>query len=766
MKRLISALLALTLALALALPLAPAARGAEVRPSHQSFAVDGKAVSIAAYNIDGYNYVMLRGLAWVLNGTAKQFSVVWDAGQNTVRVETGKPYPDGAATVNGSVVLLDGAGLVTNAVKSSQALVVDGKPVTGISVYNIGGNNYFKLADLRPCLGYGLDYVAAARTVAISTRDAGENPLTLTAAGDYKEVYARLEAARAASGGTRGGGAMVEETAEAAVPAADSAKNTAQAEAEESPASAGTDYSGTNVQVEGIDEGDVVKTDGTYLYILRGDKLILARADGTNTKVLSATKVGESTERKDGWRSKDPAELYISDGRVAVLSACYEDGTDSKGRWQSRQYTAVDVYDVSDPAHPRAVASLGQDGWSMGSRLRDGTLYLVTNYAVWSYDEKDPRTYVPALYRDGKAEVLPAGDVWICPAPASAQYVVVTAYDLAAGRAADSRTVLGGGGTLYMSPDSIYVADSHYKETTGAPRTESVYTVTDYRSEMVTDIIRFSIGGGLEVAANGTVPGGLDDQFSMDEYNGYLRLVTTASGYAYTVYRDEKMDFTNYKWQEEREQTNGLYILDSSLAVAGKVEDLAPGERIYAARFDGDTAYFCTFRQVDPLFAVDVSVPAAPVVLSALKISGFSDYLHPWDEGLLFGAGYEADEKTGRTDTLKLVMFDTSDKTDVTAKSAKVTDLDWSAALGNHHAFLISRERNLIAFPADEQYVIFGYDPARGFYEQAAVDLDGWSWESRGLYIGDMLYVAGSDAIYVISLDGFDLLKTVDLPTD
>ena len=766
MKRLVSVLLVLTLALTLI----PGVLAAEVRPSAQRFALDGKPVTLTAYNIDGYNYVTLRGLAALLSGTDKQFSVTWEQETRTVRLETGKPYEEESPVVYGPAVIMDDQGRVTNAVVTKHTLVIDGKTITGVTAYNIGGNNYFKLADLQPYLGYGLDFLPAVKTVAITTTaSAGESGLTLAAAKDYGAIEKQLAAARS-SGDTRnaGGGGFVEdavpmeEAAEAETPAA--AEPTASAASNSTKDAGEADYSGTNVQVEGIDEGDVVKTDGTYLYILRDGKLIIAKADGKDTKVISSIDVGESEDSNDGWRSKDPGDLYISDGRAAVISSCYESGPDSNHRWVYRQYTAVDIYDVSDPAHPRAAASLGQDGWNMGSRLKDGRLYLVTDYSVWSYDEEDPVTYVPALYRDGKAEILPAGDVWLCPEPDSTRYVVVTAYDLAAGRAAETRSVLGGGETLYMSHDSIYVADSHYKETTGQPRTESVYTVTDYSNEMVTDIVRFSIADGLTVAADGTVPGGLNDQFSMDEYNGYLRLVTTASGYSYTVYADEKMGFTNYKWHDGGEETNGLYILDSSLAVVGKVEDLAPGEQIYSARFDGDTAYFCTFRQVDPLFAVDVSEPSAPVVLSALKISGFSDYLHPWADGLLFGAGYEADEDTGWADTIKLVMFDTSDKTDVKAKSVKVTDLDYSEALYDHHAFLISREKNLIAFPADDQYVIFGYDPSRGFYEQAAVDLGDWSWESRGLYIGDMLYVVGEDSIFVIGLDGFDLVKTVKLP--
>ncbi len=121
--------------------------------------------------------------------------------------------------------------------------------------------------------------------------------------------------------------------------------------------------------------------------------------------------------------------------------------------------------------------------------------------------------------------------------------------------------------------------------------------------------------------------------------------MTTTGGYSYTVYEDKEMGFVNYKWHENEKETNGLYVLDPSLNVVGQVTDLAPGERIYSARFDGDVAYFCTFRNVDPLFAVDLSVPTAPRVLSALKLTGFSDYLHPWADGLLFGAGYEADEE-------------------------------------------------------------------------------------------------------------------------
>ena len=765
MKRIASVLLVLVLALTLV----PVAGAAGVRPSSQKFTLDGKDVSCAAFNIDGYNYVMLRGLASLLSGTEKQFSVTWNGQEQTAVAETGKPYEDDGSVTNGPAVKLDDSGLVTNAKRSSQTVKVNGISVTGVSIYNVAGNNYFKLRDLQPYLGFGLRYDESTATVVITTVGVSETagPLTLTAAKDYDAVRDSLEKAGGSADGMRfgGGGMWVEEEMPMASEPNAAPVPTAMADDAKSEAAAEPAFSGTNVQTEGVDEGDVVKTDGKYLYILRDGNLILASAQGKDTKVLSATELGESRDDSDSWMSRDPSELYIFGNTVAVLSSCYESGIGSKGYWDYRQYTAVDLYDVTDPTRPKKTASLGQDGYAMGSRLRDGTLYLVTNYDVMSYDEKDPETYIPRLYDGGDARILPAGCVWICPEVTSTRYVVASAYDLKAGEVTDTRSVLGGGDILYMSLDNIYVADSYYNETSGAPRTEGPYTVTEYRNEMVTDLIRFDTTDGLDVAASGRVPGSLDSQFSMDEYQGHLRLATTSEHYGYTLYNDEKMGFTNYKWDDAEDETNGLYILNSDLAVVGSVTDLAPGEQIYSVRFDGDIAYFCTFRNMDPLFAVDVSDPAAPKVLSALKISGFSQYLHPWAEGLLFGAGYEADEENGRQETLKLVMFDTSDKADVTAKSVKVTDLDYSEALYNHHAFLISREKNLIAFPADDRYVIYGYDPARGFYPQAEVEL-GWSWDARGLYVDDMLYVVGEDSIYVISLDGFRLVKTVEISAD
>lgn len=150
-------------------------------------------------------------------------------------------------------------------------------------------------------------------------------------------------------------------------------------------------------------------------------------------------------------------------------------------------------------------------------------------------------------------------------------------------------------------------------------------------------------------------------------------------------------------------------------------------------------------------------------MLSALKISGFSEYLHTWTEGKLLGVGYEADEDTGATQGVKLVMFDTGDKSNVTAENTLVSTCAYSPALYNHRAFLISYEHNIIAFPGDDAYYIYGYDEEEGFYERARVRLGGWSGNSRGMYIGDMIYVVSTDSVSVIDLNTFAVLSEVSL---
>ncbi len=567
-------------------------------------------------------------------------------------------------------------------------------------------------------------------------------------------------------------GAVATQEAEAAVDTADSGAGKA------APGGAPS-YSETNVQVEGIDEGDIVKTDGAYIYVLRDYELIIMKADGANTRRVSKTTVGVPWDSRDvvekeaktySGEEKYPNEMYIS-GDYAVILSNYNSyreyvGPASEYKYENEQYACADIYDISDRSNPVLLKSNGQDGYYSSSRMKDGILYFVTAYHVYDRDEGDPGTFIPRLYSDGVGTAMDAKGICILPVVPSTSYTVVSSIDIATGAMTTSNAILGSGDTVYMDEDSLYIASSVSNQSEGAPYTESVYTVVDYVDTTDTSIVRFDISGGnLSLAATGTIPGYLNNQFSMDEYNGNLRLVTLENRYSYSIYTDETMGFTNYRDGENRQSSN-VYVLDPGLNVVGSITGLAENEVIYSARFDGDYGYFCTFERVDPLFAVDFRNPAAPVILSALKIPGFSEYLHVWDDGLLFGLGQntklisEGENEWVTTDGLKLSMFDTSDPANVTEAATLSLNENYSEALHNHKAVLVDREKNLIAFAAEHTYKVYGYDGS-GFVLKGEIAVDDLSWNARGLYIGDSFYIVDTQNIYLLDMGTLTLAATI-----
>ena len=200
--------------------------------------------------------------------------------------------------------------------------------------------------------------------------------------------------------------------------------------------------------------------------------------------------------------------------------------------------------------------------------------------------------------------------------------------------------------------------------------------------------------------------------------------------------------------------TNSLYVLNDNLETVGMVEDLAPGERLYSARFMGNIGYFVTFRETDPLFSVDLSVPEDPKILGELKISGFSEYLHFYADNLLLGIGMEADEGTGETQCLKLSMFDISNPADVKEKSKlKLEEYDDADALYNYKAVLIDTKKNLFGFYAynyeeyDKQmYLLFEFEDGefKKIMEIPCSDSHSYGYDIRGTYIGDRFFLTGS----------------------
>ncbi|MDO4572594.1 MAG: beta-propeller domain-containing protein [Clostridia bacterium] len=590
---------------------------------------------------------------------------------------------------------------------------------------------------------------------------------------DYAEIYAMIEelggahraytssndatAAAAGDGAVPQAAPMPEESVVTEGAAVDMAAADAGA-----GAAAGGEYSETNVQVAGVDEADIVKTDGEYIYYLVNSTLYIARAAGEDTEILSSTPLGGDDDKL--WQNA--MEMYLLGDRLMILSQSWSVvwvERDGDGYESGRDSTQALIYDVSNRARPRQVAALGQSGNYVSSRMVGDYVYLVTSQWVYDAVEAQPATYVPAVSAGDGERLLSASDLLVYGTPSTSAYTVVGAVNLKTGTEhASAKAVFGSTGTVYCSGERLIVAESDYiQDTSDIAPDENGENVQITRSESVTKLILFSLDNGrIERLASGSVPGYLLNQFAMDEYEGVIRVVTTVNNWEERIYTD---GVDRYEYEDEN--YNCLYTLDLELKQLGKLERLAEDEWVESVRFDGEIGYFVTFRQTDPLFAVDLSDPARPRVLSSLKIPGFSEYLHGYGTGLLLGLGYEADEETGIREGVKLTMFDVSNKANVKELHTARVDADYTVVGSNHKAILVSVEKNLIAFPADGAYYIYAYSREAGFtlLKKVGVDDDIYSGSLRGLFIGECFYVLSESGITIIDMAGWEKLASVRL---
>lgn len=536
------------------------------------------------------------------------------------------------------------------------------------------------------------------------------------------------------------------------------------------------EFSDTNLQEIGVQEADIIKTDGKYIYALSDEYLHIVKADDGELSLISKIPA-RATEDENAPHAVQ--EMYVSGDRLVVIKSIWtkietleklypetkadvyytipvETAEETEtappyipdgmavapdyvvgmpvAHWSYDGYGAQ-IYDISDKSAPKLVNSFSQDGEYISSRMIGDVLYLVTSkYVYGKISADEPATFIPKI--DG-ALMVPES-IYLAKDTAeitNSNYLIVSGIDTAGeGEIVSTKSLFGFGSNVYCSKDNLYVTNYASRK-------------VDNVSSNATKIFKFSLDAGkVELAAEGEIPGTVLNQFSLDEEDGYLRIVTTFQSWKL---EEKQNNGYTYVSTTEHKKCNCLYVLDEKLSVVGKLEDLAPDEQIYSARFEGDIAYFVTFRQTDPLFTVDLSEPTAPKILSELKIPGFSEYLHPWSDGLLFGFGKYANEITGRAGDLKLSMFDVSDKTDVTeAHTLTLTGNAYSAASYNHKAILINAQKNIIAFPTENnRYLVYSYDEKDGFTKEAEISLIdkigayNYYAELRGLFIGDYLYV-------------------------
>ena len=608
-------------------------------------------------------------------------------------------------------------------------------------------------------------------------------------AASYDEVFSALTSIAEGSG-------SLSRRSDSLVPQV----NESMAGLEDSFSSRSDAYSKTNVQVEGIDEGDILKTDGKCIYMAIDAYVVILQANGAATKEIARIDIREFVSNKSllnvedlsNYFSISIAELYISNNSLIVLYTYNIEATDAESSnsssdivapghipwYQYQSITEIACFNISNPQSPRFINTFGQDGYYLSSRLQEGILYLVSNHRIYDTTQLDPErpeSYVPSYYDGANRAVSVPEDISILPEITQTTYTVISSIDIAQNQRIDQHSVLGSNDTLYMSYDNLYLASNTYEETTKDIFEASVLTATEHRIVPSTRILKFSLNHGvITYSADALVNGQIIGQFALDEFEGNLRVVTTVNESLYrTAYiGDKEMYYQDLS--KPSLSTNSLFVLNASLQKIGSIEGLAEDERVYSVRFDGAVGYFVTFRQTDPLFAVDLSDPTNPRIQSELKIPGFSTYMHVYDTDRLFGLGMSADAE-GRTQYLKLSMFDTTDPYNITEKHVfEVRNFSYSAALYDHKAILIDAEKNLIAFSiSGDVYAVFGYSDEEGFYLRQTFRVPGlMSYDTqRGLWIGNCFYVcmhdyAGQGTVGVYTLEDLRSVTSVSFKVE
>ncbi len=571
------------------------------------------------------------------------------------------------------------------------------------------------------------------------------------------ENYLQEKANRSRRGFGEGYGGMVSDSA-------NTAAQTASAEMKSGSQSA-SDYSQTNVQVKGVDEPDFVKNDGKYIYTISGNKLAIVDAypaeqmhnvseinitGGAQNIFVNGDKLIIFMQSQQSYYSDSLIGGAAAIGGVAavaesIIAPC--SGYGCGGYSQSK--TNVLVYDISDKKKPAPEGNYSFNGNYMDARMIGDTIYLVSQQYLYNYGIPRPMYSI-----DGTEKAVDIDDIYYSDEyDENFVFTYVNAIDLEEEKAEVKAYLLGASGTIYVSENNIYLTSQKwidydkqaellikegiiplmpqsYKEKINEVLESNTYIYqkqsvimkvvavyskslgktdegSDFNKKLAESIEKARIkiskeyektiihkieidGLNVKYESSGEVPGHLLNQFSLDEYKGNLRAAVTTGS-----------------WGDST--LNHLYVLNKDLEIIGSVEDLAKGERIYSSRFISDRVYMVTFRQVDPLYVIDLSKPEKPEILGYLKVTGYSSYLHPYDQDTIIGIGMDANEE-GRVSGVKIALFDVSDVSNPVekAKYAIKSDGQWtwssSEALYEHKAFLFNKEKNLLSVPIQYSY--------------------------------------------------------------
>ncbi len=552
--------------------------------------------------------------------------------------------------------------------------------------------------------------------------------------------------------------------------------------------------SDTNVQVLGIDEPDIVKTNGkeiyfsqsfNYRYLMGGgsvfyEKGLMPTPYQQTTKIIKALPIADLSVLEKIDKAGD---LILSGNNLAIFS-----GQNIYG------------YDISDPKLPKSKWTADLNGYIAASRLYNGKIYLtIVDYA----NGGSPCPLRPMAI-NGKSVEISCGDVYY-PGPGVSADSVFTTMILNPGTGVIENKVsfIGSSGSsvVYMSDKNIFITysysgnlvkfvhnflKSHCSDIIPSWLTEKLDKLTSYdisdmakttelqvlldryfysldkdeqlkiQNELTnrmndyhnnhkrdlekTGIVKVGLDNFV-ISALGEAPGQLLNQFSLDEYQGNLRVATTVGG-----------NFWGFGIIGGGGETvNDVYILNGNLDAIGSIKDLGEGEKIYSARFIGDRGYLVTFRQTDPFFVLNLSDPKNPNVSGQLKIPGYSSYLHPISDNVILGIGKEGSQ-------VKLSLFDVSSPKNPVEVSKYVLNEYWSDVLNTHHAFLLDKDHQIFFLPGASGGYVFSYKDNKLSLAKAVSGINA----QRAVYINNYLYVIGSDKIVVLDETSWQKTGSLD----
>jgi uncharacterized secreted protein with C-terminal beta-propeller domain len=554
----------------------------------------------------------------------------------------------------------------------------------------------------------------------------------------------------------------------------------------------------TNVQVKGIDEPDIVKTDGKNIYFSKESYLfnepMLDRpfSIGIESRIIPPPQQQDLTKIISAFPPESLSKLGSVEEQGQLLYV--------NNKLLVITYNEIVAYNVSNPRLPVESWRIRLDDQVTykDARLYGDELYLVTQ----SYVSRDTPCPLPLYTVNQTAFTVACTEIYHPTHPVSVDTTfTLSTIDTASGSITNKTSVVGASGTsvLYMSPQSIYITysytadmipflfnfystkaqdllpdslrvkleklvsydisaaakmteftqiwESHLASLTSDERlkveNEFQNRMQDYIKEHVRELETTGIVKldrmNLAIKSTGSVPGHPLNQFSLDEYRENLRIATTVSD--------------NMGWSTEG-SANDVYVLDANLNKLGLVTDLGLDERIYAARFIGNTGYLVTFKETDPFYVLDLSDPKNPQMTGELKIPGFSSYLHPISERFILGVGREDSQ-------VKLSLFDVSNPANPVEADKYLLDEYWSDVQNTHHAFLQDEKHSVFFIPAGEGGYIFSYNTADGTMNltKAVSTIQA----KRALFLNDYLYIIGEQELVVLDETNWERVNELSL---